>query len=156
MTSDNSYTKTLTVAATPDQVYAALTNPDQVTAWWSATSTTGSGQTDGELHITFGTEPQPTIMRVLAAHRPNLVIWEVTTSPLVPDWQGTQPTFTMVGAGKGCRVNFTHYGLVPVLECFEMCNVDWGRFLLRLGSHAEQHGEKNLIVVALQAAGLTA
>lgn len=141
MTSDNSYTKTLTVAATPDQVYAALTDPDQVTSWWKATSTTGSGYTGGQLQITFGTEPQPTVLRVLATHRPNLVIWEVTASPLVPDWKGTQPTFSMVEVDNGCRLNFTHHGLAPVLECFEMCNIDWGQFLQRLGRHAEQHRE---------------
>jgi uncharacterized protein YndB with AHSA1/START domain len=140
MTSDNSYTKTLTVAAVPEEVFAALTDPDQVTAWWSAKSTTGSGQAGGELQITFGTEEWPTVMRVLAAHRPDVVVWEVTASPLIPDWQGTQPTFTMAPAGDGCRLNFTHHGLAPALECFELCNVDWGRFLARLAAHAAQHG----------------
>ena len=140
MTSDNSYTKTLAVAATPEKVFAALTDPDQVTAWWSAKSTTGSGETGGELQITFGTEERPTVMRVLAAHRPDVVVWEVTSSPLIPDWEGTQPTFTMATTEDGCRLNFTHHGLAPTLECFELCNVDWGRFLVRLGAHAEQHG----------------
>jgi uncharacterized protein YndB with AHSA1/START domain len=139
MTSDNSYTKTLTVAATPEEVFAALTEPDQVTAWWSAKSTTGSGRAGGQLQITFGAEPRPTVIRVLAADRPDVVVWEVTASPLVPDWEGTQPTFTMATTHNSCRLNFTHYGLIPTLECFEMCNVDWGRFLVRLGAHAEQH-----------------
>jgi len=138
MSSDNSYTKTLTLAAACEEVFAALTDPDQITVWWSATSTTGSGQAGGELCITFGTEEQPTVMRLLAAHSPHVVEWEVTASPLVPDWEGTQPTFTMAPAGNGCRLNFTHHGLVPALECFELCNVDWGRFLARLGTHAEQ------------------
>jgi uncharacterized protein YndB with AHSA1/START domain len=140
MTSDNSYTKTLTLAATCEEVFAALTDPDQVTAWWSAKSTTGSGETGGELQITFGTEERPTAMRVLAAHRPDVVVCEVTSSPLIPDWEGTRPTFTMATTEDGCRLNFTQHGLVPTLECFELCNVDWGRFLVRLGAHAEQHG----------------
>jgi hypothetical protein len=38
------------------------------------------------LHITFGTEEQPTVMRVLAAHETDVVIWEVAASPLVPEW----------------------------------------------------------------------
>ena len=138
MTSDNSYTKTLTLAATCEEVFAALTDPDQVTAWWSAKSTTGSGQTGGELRITFGTEDRPTVMQVLAARRPDVVVWEVISSPLIPDWHGTQPTFTMTTTENGCRLNFAHYGLVPALECFELCNVDWGRFLVRLGAHAER------------------
>ena len=67
-------------------------------------------------------------LEVPAASHPNVVVWEVTSSPLVPDWAGTQPTFTMTATEDGCRLNFTHYGLVPALECYEMCNVDWGRF----------------------------
>jgi len=140
MTSDTSYTQTLTLAATCEEVFAALTDPDQVTAWWSARSTTGSGQAGGQLQITFGAEERPTVMQVLAAHRPDVVVWEVTSSPLIPDWEGTQQTFTMTTTEDGCRLNFTHHGLVPALECFELCNVDWGRFLARLGAHAEQHG----------------
>lgn len=140
MTSDNSYTKTLTIAATPEEVFAALTNPDQVTAWWNAKCATGSGETGGELRITFGSEERPTVIRVLAAHRPDVVVWEVTCSPLIPDWEGTRPTFTMAATADGCRLDFTHHGLVPNLECFELCNVDWGRFLVSLGAHAEHHG----------------
>jgi uncharacterized protein YndB with AHSA1/START domain len=137
---DNSCTKALTSAAAPERVFAALTDPDQVTAWWNAKSTTGSGEAGGELRITFGAEEQATVMRVLAARRPDVVVWEVTSSPLVPDSAGTRPAFTMTAAGDGCRLGFTHYGLVPQLECFELCNVDWGRFLVRLVTHAEQRG----------------
>lgn len=68
MTSDNSYTKSLAVAAIPEKVFAALTEPGQVNAWWSAMTTTGSGENGGELRITFGTEERSTVMRVLAAH----------------------------------------------------------------------------------------
>jgi uncharacterized protein YndB with AHSA1/START domain len=90
---------TLTSAAAPERVFAALTDPEQVTAWWNAKSTTGSGEAGGELRITFGTEEQSTVMRVLAARRPDVVAWEVTSSPLVPDSAGTRPTFTMTAAG---------------------------------------------------------
>jgi uncharacterized protein YndB with AHSA1/START domain len=143
MTSDNSYIETLTIAAPCEDVFAALTSPGQVATWWSARSATGSGQAGGELRITFGTEEQPTVIQVLAAHHPDTVAWEVASSPLVPDWQGTQPTFTITPAGDGCRLNFAHHGLVPALECFELCNVDWGRFLARLGAHAEQRPSRH-------------
>ena len=54
-------------------------------------------------------------MRVLAAHHPDVVIWEVAASPLVPEWVGTRPTFTMTATTHGCRLDFTHHGLVPAL-----------------------------------------
>ena len=74
-------------------------------------------------------------MRVLAAHHPDVVIWEVAASPLVPEWVGTRPTFTMTEAADGCRLDFAHHGLVPALDCFDHCAIDWGRFLLRICDH---------------------
>lgn len=43
MTSDNSYTKTLVIAAAPEKVFAALTDPGQLTAWWSASQRPAPG-----------------------------------------------------------------------------------------------------------------
>jgi uncharacterized protein YndB with AHSA1/START domain len=138
-TTGNSYTKTLTVDATAERIFQALTQPNEITAWWSATSTTGSGSAGGALEITFGTEEQPTVMRVLAAHHPDVVIWDVAASPLVPEWVGTRPTFTMTATTDGCRLDFAHHGLEPALDCFDRCATDWGHFLLRLRTHVEQH-----------------
>jgi uncharacterized protein YndB with AHSA1/START domain len=157
MTSDNSYTKTLTIAAIPEVVFAALTDPDQVTAWWSAKSTTGPGETGGELQITFGTEERPTVMRVLAAHRPDVVVWEVTSSPLIPDWKGTQPTFTMTTTEDGCRLNFTHHSMVPTLEVLRAVQCRLGpvpgapgcpRGAARLSRHPVQRGTDRLTAPA--------
>lgn len=136
-TTGNSYTKTLTIEAAAGEIFDALTDPGAITSWWKAASVTGSGQAGGELHITFGTEPEPTVMRVLAAHRPGVVIWDVAASPLVPDWAGTRPTFTVTPAGDGCRLDFAHHGLVPDLDCFDSCATDWGRFLIRISEHAQ-------------------
>ncbi|MGH3274793.1 MAG: SRPBCC family protein [Streptosporangiaceae bacterium] len=134
-TTGNSYTRTLTAQTTPDKVFDALTNPAAVTSWWNAASVTGSGQAGGELRITFGTEPEPTVMRVLAADRPDVVIWDVAASPLVPDWVGTRPTFTITPVGDACRLDFAHHGLIPDLDCFDRCARDWGHFLIRISEY---------------------
>jgi uncharacterized protein YndB with AHSA1/START domain len=136
-TTDNSYTKTLIVEATAKDVFHALSDPDAITSWWSAALTTGSGHTGGELHITFGTEEQPTVMRVLAAHDPDVVIWYAAASPLVPEWVGTRLTFTMTAAADGCRLDFAHHGLLPALECFDHCATDWGHFLFRICEYVQ-------------------
>ncbi len=135
-TSDRSYTRTLTADETAERIFQALTDPDAIGSRWSAASTTGSGRTGGELAITVGTQQQPTVMRVLGAHPSDAVIWEVVASPLVPQWAGTRPTFTMTVAAGGCRLDFADHGPVPHLECFERCATDWGRSLLRLCAHA--------------------
>jgi hypothetical protein len=76
-------------------------------------------------------------MRVLAAHDPDVVIWEVAASPLVSEWVGTRLTFTMTAAADGCRLDFAYHGLVPTLLCFDRCAIDWGHFLFRLSDHVQ-------------------
>jgi hypothetical protein len=135
--SDNSYTKTYVIEATGEQVYRALTDPQSISSWWNTTSTTGSGQAGGELRTMFGAEQEPTVRRVIAAHRHSVVIWEVAASPLVPDWVGTRPTFTISALSNGCRLDFAHHGLVPDLDCFDKCARDWGGFLTRIRDFAQ-------------------
>lgn len=137
-TTGSSYTRTLIAETTTASIFDALTQPGEIASWWNVASVTGSGQAGGELSITFGTEPEPTVMRVLAAHRPDTVIWEVTACPPVSDWIGTRPTFTMTPAEDGgSRLDFAHHGLVPGLECYDMCSTDWGRFLARIIDHVQ-------------------
>jgi uncharacterized protein YndB with AHSA1/START domain len=137
--SDGSYTKTLHVEAAAKDLFHVLTNPEDIAAWWNAASATGSGATGGEFHIAFGSEEQPTILRVLAAHEPNVVFWDVAVSPLVPEWVGTRATFTLATTADGCRLDFAHHALVPSLDCYRRCAMDWGHFLNRAATpkHAE-------------------
>lgn len=135
--SDDSHTRTYLIEATGEQVHHALTHPQSISSWWNTTSTTGSGQTGGELRISFGAEPEPTVMLVLAAHRPSVVIWEVAASPLVPDWVSTRPTFTISTTSDGRRLGFAHHGLGPALECFDTCATDWGGYPARTRDFAQ-------------------
>lgn len=119
----NSYTKTLTVETTAEEVFYALSDPGAITSWWSAAAATGSGQTGGELHITFGT--RATTDCHARARRPPSGCGDLG--------RGGQPTCTGVGrhttdvhddAGRRrCRVDFAHHGLVPALECVDRCTV---------------------------------
>lgn len=139
--SSASYTTTLTTHSPADDVYYALTQLEAIADWWCATSMTGSGQCGGEFHITFGAEEQPTVMRVLTAHQPRVVVWAVEASPLVSEWVGTRPTFTITSTPNGCLLDFAHHGLTPRLSCFNRCATDWGHFLRRLRSQVRSQGE---------------
>jgi uncharacterized protein YndB with AHSA1/START domain len=127
----------LTANATGDAVFDALTRPEAIKAWWNATSVTEAQKPNDELRIIYGSEPDPTVIHVLAAHRPNVVVWEVRDCPVVPDWAGTRPTFSISELAEGSRIDFAHHGLDAGLDCYERCAVDWGHFLSRIAAHAE-------------------
>src|SRR5207244_181073 len=83
MTTTTDYQKTLRVEATPDALFDALTTADGLTAWW--TPAAGLGETDGRLEF-FMSAPEPLVVHVDEARRPNAVQWTVTECSFEPDW----------------------------------------------------------------------
>lgn len=44
------------------------------------------------------------------------------------EWVGTTLKFSIVACGEATRVRFEHDGLVPDLQCFEICSRGWDHF----------------------------
>jgi uncharacterized protein YndB with AHSA1/START domain len=121
------YVAQLHVTATTAQVIAALTDPDQVVAWW--TSFTTAERDGNEIRLS---RDRSTAILVLHLQRPSAheVEWAVTSCDFLADWVGTTPTFTVLEADDGSsNVTFHHVGLGPALECFEQCRAGWDHFL---------------------------
>lgn len=45
------------------------------------------------------------------------------------EWTGTTVTFDIAQEGNRTAVRFTHQGLTPAHECFEVCSTAWGFFV---------------------------
>ena len=86
------YQTTIQVKASPDALFDALTTSTGLAAWWNPA--TGSGHTGGQLRFIMNS-PEPLVILVEEATRPTLVRWRVTDCPFLPDWIGTNPTFTI-------------------------------------------------------------
>jgi uncharacterized protein YndB with AHSA1/START domain len=128
MRTGTDYRTTVRVAARADVVFDALTDTDQLAAWWSPV--TGSGLTGGELHFPMVAGEPPLRVRVDEASRPATVRWTVTECTFMPDWVGTRPTFTITPLDDGaCDLTFEHRGLDDELECKEMCSRSWDHFV---------------------------
>ena len=41
------------------------------------------------------------------------------------EWTGTKLVFELEPKGEGTQVRFTHLGLVPEVECFDICTDAW-------------------------------
>jgi uncharacterized protein YndB with AHSA1/START domain len=132
---DTDYQQTIRVQAPPAAVFDALTTAAGLTAWW--TGAAGSGETDGELTFFFD-EPKVCVMHVDRATRPTAVQWTVTACGFLPDWVGTQPTFTInpVG-GAAAEVHFRHRGLTAELDCIDQCTRGWNHYLESLREYVE-------------------
>jgi uncharacterized protein YndB with AHSA1/START domain len=131
---DEDYRSRLTLTASTDAVFDALTTIEGLAAWW--TPVTGDGLTGGQLTFSFGSESQA-VMRVDAAERKVGVRW-TNIACHVQDWVGTTLHFDLeaLPAG-GTELRFRHAGLTPRLECFRDCQSGWDHFIPSLGAYVE-------------------
>jgi uncharacterized protein YndB with AHSA1/START domain len=130
----DSFHSTMSIAASPEDVLAALSTPEAVTSWWGPAI--GSADAGGTLVVSFMGGRQRIVMHVEPAFE-NRVVWAVKECPLTPDWIGTTIFFDVTEAGDGAMLYFRHQGLTPELECFDMCHEGWTHFLASLVSYAE-------------------
>lgn len=126
MTQNEDYSATLVVDNTPEEVFAAITN---VRGWWSETI---EGKTDqlGEFRHSHKDMHRCTI-RVTELVPGRKVAWHVVDNffSFVEDkteWTGTDIVFDIARKGDKTELRFTHVGLVPAYECYDVCSDAWG------------------------------
>ena len=131
---DHDYQSHLTLTASADAVFDALTTTEGLTAWW--TPVTGNGLAGGELTFSFGPGADA-VMRVDAAERGVGVTW-TNVACVVEDWVGTTLHFDIESRpAGGTELRFRHAGLTPRLECFTDCQSGWDHFIPSLGAYIE-------------------
>ena len=125
-------TLTFTVPQSPGVAYAAVNDPR---AWWSAGIAGITDQVGAEW--TYETEGvHRTSHRVTELVPDRSVVWLTTDSWLSfiadqQEWTGTTIRFDLTPTDDGgTEVRFTHIGLVPQVECFGVCRVAWGEYVL--------------------------
>jgi uncharacterized protein YndB with AHSA1/START domain len=136
VTTTDDYATRVHIGASPQRVFEVLTSAEKLASWWSPA--TGSGAEGGELRITFAGFEDPVIMKVKQATRPAMVVWEVESCTIFPEWPGTRVAFALSDSGSGgCDVQFRHEGLTPRLECYDMCRAGWDEYLPSLRDYIE-------------------
>ena len=131
---DQDYQSRLTLTASADAVFDALTTIEGLTGWW--TPVTGDGLAGGELTFSFGPGSQA-VMRVDAAERGAGVRW-TNIACHVEDWVGTTVHFDFEATpAGGTELRFRHAGLTPQLECYSDCQSGWDHFIPSLRAYVE-------------------
>jgi uncharacterized protein YndB with AHSA1/START domain len=131
---EQDYAKQLTLNASADTVFDALTTTEGLAGWW--TPVNGDGLAGGELTFMFGPGAEA-VMRVDAAERGVGVHW-TNTACHVEDWVGTRVHFDLSPTAAGrTELRFRHEGLTPKLECFADCQNGWDHFVTSLAAYVE-------------------
>jgi hypothetical protein len=119
-----------TVNKTPDQVFAAINN---VRAWWSGDIDGATNNLGAEWTYRYK-DMHRSRQRIVELIPGNKVEWLVVDSYLSfvkdkTEWDGTRIVFDIAATGDETKVAFTHVGLAPDVECFEMCSDAWGSYI---------------------------
>jgi len=129
MNSQN-FTTTFTVDQSPETVFAAINN---VRGWWSG-EIEGSTDKLGDEWTYRYQDVHYSKQKITAFIPGKKVVWHVVEGYLnfvqdKAEWKDTEITFDIAKKGDQTEVRFTHVGLVPAYECFDLCSNAWGFYI---------------------------
>jgi hypothetical protein len=127
----NDLTHTFTVDATPQEAYEAIID---VRSWWGATNIVGSTDRVGAEWFYLVPDIHYSKQHTVQLVPGECVVWEFTDGYLdfiaeKSEWVGTTARFDIGSDGDQTRVTFTHDGLAPADECFDVCYDAWRHYI---------------------------
>lgn len=130
MNENNSYHVSFLVDNAPEEVFEAINN---VRGWWSQAI---EGDTD-RLGAAFNYHYQDVhraSFKITEFVPGKKVVWHVLDNHFnfikdKNEWIGTDVVFEIEPKGDQTEVRFTHVGLVPDYECYDVCANAWGGYI---------------------------
>jgi Activator of Hsp90 ATPase homolog 1-like protein len=124
------FSTAFSVDQTPEEVFDAIVN---VRGWWGE-DVDGSTDALGAEFIYRYKDVHRCTLRVTDLVPAETVTWLVVDNYFAftedaREWEGTEMHFEIVPNRKATEIRFTHRGLVPDYECFEVCSNSWNFYL---------------------------
>jgi uncharacterized protein YndB with AHSA1/START domain len=124
------FSTTLLVDQSPEKAFEAITNPR---AWWSEEITGGTSEV-GDVFDYHYKDVHICKFRLAEVIPNQKVVWHCLENhfDFVKDqseWVGTNVIFEISKSGDKTQIAFTHQGLVPQHECFEICQDAWTGYI---------------------------
>jgi hypothetical protein len=129
MTNQN-YTASISVDQSPKEAFEAIRN---VSGWWSEEIEGSTAKVGDEFNYHYQDLHKCTVKLVELV--PNKrVAWLVSANYFSftednTEWKGTKVVFEISPKGNQTEIHFTHEGLVPAYECYNVCSDAWGRYI---------------------------
>ena len=122
------------IAATPEDIYEAITEADGLQSWWSQHSEIEPEE--GSLaSVSFYNKAVTFELRIREL-TPERVVWAVEGGP--PDWADTVITWSLTPKDGQTTVDFAHRGFASTDGNFANVNYNWGWYLTSLKFYLEQ------------------
>jgi hypothetical protein len=120
------------VEQSPEEVFAAINNPR---AWWSPIIEGFTDQLNSVFYYHY-IDLHRTTFKITEFVPNQKVVWHALDSyvSFVKDkyeWNGTDVVFEIAAIDGKTQVKFTHVGLKPSVECYELCNQAWTTYITK-------------------------
>ncbi len=133
---DDNYKRTITVDASPEAVYVALTTG--YANWWTPCDAEFNKVGD---RIKFTFPPNVSYWTLEARIlEPNRIvelrcveaIHKIADKPDASEteWLGSTVRWSIESHAEQTGIHFTHYGLTPELDCYDVCESGWDMFFV--------------------------
>ncbi|HVI49272.1 MAG TPA: SRPBCC domain-containing protein [Chitinophaga sp.] len=143
--SNQNFTATLLVDQSPSDVYRAIIDPR---AWWSEEIEGGTSKVDDVFDYHFE-DIHRSKMKLTEVVPEKRVVWRVLDNYFKPgifdeadglskrdgfendkaEWVDTCVVFDIAVENGKTRLRFTHEGLVPDYECYDVCVNGWSHYI---------------------------
>ncbi len=131
---NESYNKKILVSSAKEYAFRALT--EGVREWWGAFE--GKISKEGDV-FTMTFDETAWKFRVFDVIENEKIGWECIEarhmhpglSGIEKEWLGTKVYWSIREKEKGVEIELLHEGLVPELNCYDVCKDEWGHFFLQ-------------------------
>jgi len=120
------FTSEFTVEKTPIEVYEAI---NSVRGWWSEEIEGDTDRLGAEFSYHYK-DVHRCKLKITELVPGKKITWHVVDNYFSftkdkTEWTGTDITFEISKKGDETQIRFTHVGLVPEYECYEVCFDGW-------------------------------
>lgn len=124
------FTTTILVDHSPEEVFKAVQN---VRGWWSEEIEGNTAELNDEFDYHYEDVHRCRI-KLVEVILNQKIVWFVEQNYFKftedkTEWTGTNPTFEINEKDGKTELTFTHFGLVPEYECFEICRDAWTTYI---------------------------
>ena len=124
------FTTTISVDQTPKEVFSAINN---VRGWWSEEIEGGTEKLNDEFLYHFK-DVHISKIKLVEVIPDKKVVWLVIDNYFnfikdKSEWKGTKIIFEISKKDGKTQLHFTHQGLVPEYECYDVCEDAWSNYI---------------------------
>jgi len=124
------FTTTILVDNTPEEVFNAINN---VRGWWSEEIEGSTDKLNSEFDYHYE-DVHSCKIKIIELVPNKKIVWSVLDNYFKftkdkSEWKGTKIIFDIAKKENKTEMRFTHEGLVPAYECYEICRDAWTGYI---------------------------